>query len=184
MTDILQVLFWFITYVLIVAAGVCGKDEKKVSMPYAAGVLNLGWEACALQQSSGLWGHILWLGMDLAIVYIGFTRLSSTKQKVYYAASIYMTILILAYVFSLENGMLLSAFAIDLVLAIAFLLDRKKLSDKLKRWIAVTKLLGDGFAGLYYGPKQPVVAVLAVLILVCNVIYLFSCFRNPGTQNT
>ena len=38
---ILTVLFWSITYIFIVIAGFYSKKERKVSMPYVSGVLNI-----------------------------------------------------------------------------------------------------------------------------------------------
>ena len=82
MLDNLQIIFWSVTYVLIIAAGWRSRARKQVSMPYVAGVLNFGWELCALQQSQGFWGHILWLGLDVVIYSIvnSLTELSTINK--------------------------------------------------------------------------------------------------------
>ena len=63
-------------------------------------------------------------------------------------------------------------------MAAAFLLDRKKLTPRLKIPIAVFKLLGDACAGLYYGPHSMIVCILAILVALCNVVYLGLCISE------
>jgi len=79
------------------------------------------------------------------------------------------------HVFTMQNGMLYSSFAGDFIMAVCFLTDRKKLSGKLKVSIAVTKLLGDLFAGMCYGPEGAFITILAGLVLLCNIAYLYLC---------
>lgn len=178
MLDVVQILMWSVTYVLVIVSGIQNREEKKVAMPYFAGILNFAWEACALQQYQGFWGHIFWLGLDMGIVYFGFSYLPSLKCKALYAGAIYVAILALSYLFALPNGMLISVFVIDLILALNYLTARKKLSDKQKLPIAVTKLLGDLFAGIYYAPKLPAVAVMTILVLICNLLYVYLCYQE------
>lgn len=181
MLDTIQIVFWSITYILIIIAGFQSSEIKKVSMPYIAGILNFGWEACALQYSKGLWGHMLWLSLDMVIVYYGFRYLLTLKSKMLYVGSIYLLILVLSYVFTLADGMLISVFVIDVIMALLFLLNRKKLSHKMKVPIAVTKLLGDAFAGLHYASELPIIRIMAVFVLLCNLIYLYLCIRERTT---
>jgi len=178
MLDILQFIFWSVTYVLIIIAGYLSDGEKKVSMPYSAGVLNFAWEICALYNSGGLWGHAVWLGLDIVIVFWGFRFLKTNKVRFIYAASIAVFTSILFYIFTLSNGMLISVFIIDLIMAVSFLVDRVKLSPKLKVPIAFTKLLGDMFAGLHYAPYCAFVGILAGIILICNLYYLYLCIKE------
>lgn len=74
--------------------------------------------------------------------------------------------------------MLYSVFAIDLIMAIWFLVDRKTLSSKLKVPIAVTKLLGDMCAGFYYSEQSTLAGVIAVIVFVCNMYYLYLCLEE------
>jgi len=180
MLDNLQIIFWSVTYVLIIAAGWRSRARKQVSMPYVAGVLNFGWELCALQQSQGFWGHILWLGLDVVIYSIGFLFLDAEKRWQIYLYII-LTYAVTAgcwFLFVLPDGMLISVFVIDLIMAAMFLVDRKRLSPELKVPIAGFKLVGDAFAGACYGAGEPVVAVLATLVFLCNVWYLWLCCRE------
>ena len=46
---------------------------------------------------------------------------------------------------------MISGFAIDLIMAVMFLVDRKRLPPELKVPIALFKLIGDLCGGIYYG---------------------------------
>jgi len=149
-----------------------------VSMPYIAGVLNFAWEICALYNSHGFWGHIIWFSLDMAIVYFNFIYIKSNQRKFVYTLSIFISTLLLMHIFTLSNGMMFSVFIIDFIMAIGFLADREKLSPKLKVPIAITKLIGDTFAGLYYSSQSMFVAVLAVLVFFCNIYYFYLCVEE------
>lgn len=175
MLDVLQVLFWSITYVLVIIAGFRSRKAKLVSMPYVAGVLNFVWEAIALYDSRGDWSHVLWFSLDLVIVMFGFRYCRSNKKRLLYAIAILLGAILHFYIFKYPGGKLYSVFIIDLIMAICFLVERKKLSPELKGPIAVTKLIGDAFAGLCYAPQSGLVAVIAIAVFVCNLCYLNQC---------
>jgi len=184
MFDILQILLWSITYVLIIVAGFLSSDFKKVSMPYVAGVLNFAWEFCALWNSKGFWGHILWLSLDLFIVFFGYRYAACAKSKLIYTLSLIASTVLLLAVFTLPNGTLISVFAIDLIMAIWFIVDQKRLSPKLMIPIAATKLLGDLFAGIYYANMSDFVLVAAIIVFICNLFYLCMCMESSGRVKT
>lgn len=71
--------------------------------------------------------------------------------------------------------MLYYSFIIDLIMAVCFITDHKKLSPKLKIPIAVTKLLGDACAGMHYASDSWFIALIACIVFVCNVYYLYLC---------
>lgn len=178
MLDNLQIVFWSVTYILIIIAGWRSRNENLISMPYAAGILNFGWELCALQYSQGFWGHILWLGLDAAIYAIGFFFLQSRRHKAIYIILTYLVTAGLWFLFDRYNGMLTTVFIIDLIMAVVFLVERKRLSSELKISIAVCKLLGDLFAGIYYGQESRAVAMIASAVFFCNAIYLWMVGRE------
>lgn len=68
--------------------------------------------------------------------------------------------------------MLISVFVIDVIMAIAYVLEFNKMTPTLKIPIAITKLFGDLFAGLYYGISRPLIGVFAIIVLIFNFIYL------------
>lgn len=178
MLDKLQIIFWSAAYLLIIIAGWRSRDRRQVSMPYVAGVLNFGWELCALQQSQGFWGHILWLGLDIVIYSIGFFFISPRKCRVIYIISTYVMMTGLWYLFVRLDGMLFTVFAIDLIMAVMFLIDRKRLSPELKVPIAACKLIGDAFAGIHYGLRSSAVAVVSVVVFFLNCCYIWLCCQE------
>ncbi len=131
--------------------------------------------------SHGYWAHIVWLSLDLIIVVIGYLFLDTKKKKIGFILLNVAGIILLAFVFQISNGMLISCFIIDFLMALYFLIDRRKLSPKLKITIGVTKLIGDSFAGLYYSPYSYVVWVLACLVFICNIIYLILCIKEKAS---
>jgi len=175
MFDIVQIICWSITYVLIIIAGIMGFRDKKVSMPYVAGILNFSWEICAFWGSGGFWGHSLWLFLDVGIVILSVRCIKENKGKLLYAVAVLVSFVVLKFVFSMQSGMLFSVFVIDLIMAVFFLIEREKLSGRIKIPIAFMKLLGDIFAGVYYAPQSKFVAVLALLVFFCNTSYLYLC---------
>ncbi|MCD7828427.1 MAG: hypothetical protein LUG85_07840 [Clostridiales bacterium] len=70
--DTIQVLFWSLTYVLIIVFSIKHwdelKKEKKILIPITASMFNIAWEINAFVESKGMWGHVLWLGLDIIIV--------------------------------------------------------------------------------------------------------------------
>lgn len=176
--DILTVIFWTITYLFIVYAGFRSHSIKRVSMPYIAGILNIAWEICALYWISGFWGYILWLAIDLFIVYFGIRFLDSKIKKIAYIASIVFCTIGLFIIFNkFENGFVYSVYIIDLIMAICYLVERKRMSPMLKIPIAITKLLGDFFAGFVF-KYYTFTVVIAVLVFVCNLVYLCLCINE------
>jgi len=178
MLDTLQVLFWSITYVLIIIAGFRSWKIKKPSIPYLAVICNFAWESCALISSRGLWAHVAWFSLDLIIVILGFCFINSLKKKIVYISSLIVGVILLHFIFMLPNGMLYSSFAIDLMMAVDFLVSRSRLSPELKEAIAMFKLLGDTCAGLYYAPQSLFIAIIACIVFVCNCYYLYLCVKE------
>lgn len=179
--DILTIIFWTITYLFIVYAGFRSRSIKQVSMPYIAGILNIAWEICALFWISGFWGYILWLSIDFFIVYFSVRFLDSKIKKIAYIASIvFFTVFNFIIFDKFEKGFAYSVYIIDLIMAVCYLIDRKKLSPIFKIPIAITKLLGDFFAGFVF-KHYTFTVVIAVIVFVCNVIYLFLCIKDKVT---
>ena len=175
MLDTLQIIFWSIAYILIIVAGFESTDTKKVSMPYVASVLIFSWEIVALVNYRH-WGHFVWISLDLLIVAFGFYFLKSNWQRLNYALGICITVIALFFLFDVSGGMLISSFVIDLIMSVDFLIKRKQLSGKMKTLIAITKLIGDAFAGLYYSSQSVLITAIAFAVLICNSVYLYLCW--------
>lgn len=174
MFDIIQVILWGVTYIFIILFTYLNFKTKLRAIPLNASMLNFAWEINAIVVSNGFWAHILWGVLDVFIIFYNVYSLNIPK-RVYYLIALIVSCVLLNNVFHLPSGMLVSVFAIDLYMAISFLIDRKKLLSKGKIIIAIFKLLGDLAAAIYYSPSSIIVFIIAVFVLVVNSIYLFYC---------
>lgn len=177
---LLTVLFWSITYVFIAIAGFYSKKEKKVSMPYVAGVLNAAWEVAAIIHTGGNPGFIVWFIIDVFIMFWGFCFLTSAKKKILYSVSIFLSTIILLLSFEHLHAVafLFTVYLIDVIMAVEFILCRKKLSRKFNIAIAAAKLLGDLSAGLTFGYVHDCIIAFSIISFICNFIYLFQCIED------
>lgn len=186
MLDNLQLLIWTAVYIVIIIAGyksIC-MEERKVSMPYVPGTLNFAWELCALDYSNGFFGHVMWLGLDVVIFFINYNMINTQKNKMFYLVLTAITTLLLFIIFNLYQGILISVFVIDLIMAIVFMIDFNKISLNYKVLIAILKLLGDFFAGLYYCSQSLIVAIIAVVVFIINSVYLSKCIKEKRSTVT
>ena len=179
--DILQAICWSITYVFLIIYAIKFKTH---AIPLIAVCLNFSWETIAflgsirnMRFSAPLFMHTAWLFLDLIIVclYMFYeTRFrENTKEKRYFVCG-YICMLVCLFVLFYKGYMLLSCFTIDLIMAIAFL--RFLIKERFYRsWIlcfvGIFKLLGDFFAWLFYR-DDPIVNIIGVVVLFCNIIYL------------
>lgn len=182
MLDTIQIIFWTITYLLIIAAGIKGWKEKKISIPYIPAILNFSWELCAMVQSNGFYGHVLWFSLDCIIIVFNFCFLNSTKKRIIYVISILIALYMQNYIFTVNNGMLIMSFIMDLIMAICFCSLYKKISGNFKISIAITKWIGSALAGIYYANQSSFVAITAIIVFICNLFYLSLCLGETEKQ--
>lgn len=176
---VLTVLFWSTTYIFIVIAGFLGRKKRMVSIPYIAGVLNAAWEVAATIYTEGNPGFIIWFFVDIFIIFWGFHFLPSIKKKIIYVASIVLMTIVLLFSFEHYNpAFLFTVYLIDVIMAVEFIVKCNSLSNHFKVTIAITKLLGDLFAGLTFSNTYSFVLIFAITSFVCNCIYLILCLRD------
>ena len=127
--------------------------------------------------------YIVWFAIDLAIVCFGFYFLDSKGKRLAYVISIIVSTIGFFIVFhKFRYGFAYSVYIIDLLMAICFLVDRKKLSPVLQITIAITRLLGDFFAGFVFRHLTFTV-VIAILVFICNAVYLYLCIKQKWTSS-
>lgn len=83
---------------------------------------------------------------------------------------------VLNFVFKVTGGMLISYFIIDLIMAIDFHIFFKKTSLKVDfTYIiaAISKLVGDLFAWLYYESFSPIIFIIGIIVAYINIVYVF-----------
>lgn len=174
MFDALSIIFWTFAYVLAIISLFLKENPKGHKMPpipFPSIVLNLTWEFTAMCLYHH-WGQILWFIVDLIIAYCSYDIIKERKNKFLYLISIAVSAVAFRFIFKLNYGMLYSSFAIDLIMALLFLIQVKQMSFKMRIPIACTKLLGDLSALIYYANQSKLVLATGVLVLVINISYL------------
>lgn len=171
-----SVIFWSITYILIIIRGF---KKDTLLIPYLNIYLNLGWEICSIYNNAS-WKNWFWFLLDSIIFVLMIKRIrksvSAEKQSLRTNLSIVcLTLCVTAFaiIFSrVENGMLLSSFAIDIIMAAAFLITMLTSPQKGKSVpIAATKLIGDFCAWQYYRSYSPIINVIGIIVQILNSIY-------------
>lgn len=181
MLNHLTVACWTLAYVIIVLCGIQNKKSHLLFMPLIAGSLNFAWEINALLLSRGFYGHVLWTVLDVFIVFHNVHFLEKGKRKKY-LLFIAVFILVIYGVFRIPNvdGQRISVFAIDLIMAIEYLLCAKQIALQGRIYVGVLKLLGDLFAWLSNMQGSVFVAVCGLIVLLLNLFYLAICLEQSS----
>lgn len=179
MINILLIIFWSLSYGCICFYIARYSNEKRLFMPYIAGALNWGWEINALLKSKGYWGHIIWLTLDCIILFYNIYLLKKANQQFIYIIFVLVITLILYYIFSLStiDGMLLSSFIIDIIMALEYLFIIRSLSSHGRFLIGSFRLLGDMFAWIRNMQYSGIVLLIGILVLIINIFYLCYCLQ-------
>ena len=127
--DILQAIFWSVTYCLLIAYSLKNKNH---ALPLTAICLNFAWETVSLMKSI-LYNtdiivfsiHIAWFSLDMIMVLL-FLLFEDKQANPLFAKLLFLS----AYLISVASlfllfdigYMLLSCFSIDLIMACAFIL--------------------------------------------------------------
>ena len=152
-------------------------------MPLVAGSLNFAWEINAVLYSGGYYGHILWTALDIFIIVHNTRLLERKKQKWYILIVLFLTIVLYAvFHFPKTDGMKISVFAIDIVMATEYVLCAKKIAQPGKYTIGILKLLGDLFAWLGNMRSSPFVAISGFIVLSLNIFYLAVCLEENSKR--
>lgn len=185
--DFLQVLFWSITYVLVI---IFNFRYKIAGLPIIAMTTNFAWETIALTHF-GRAAHIVWFTLDFLIVitYFLFCKPIYLKHK-FYCILLYLAELFIFHLAFHSGAMLLSSFIIDCTMAIEYLIYICKIGKSgdygnrmLLILICAAKLIGDLFAWLYYKEFHTVVLIIGIIVFVANFCCLvLSIFRRNDTK--
>ena len=179
MLDSLTVGFWGLTYICIILYSFRYKEEKKVYMPFIAGALNFSWELHALYISGGYWGHIVWLGLDCFILIYNLYILQNNKRRLFYAVLVAICFVVIYGIVSIPfvNGMLISSFAIDIIMAMEYFLTVGQLSSRGQLLIGLLRLFGDLFAWFGNMKFSSFVMIVGLLVLIVNFLYICCCLE-------
>ena len=111
-------------------------------------------------------------------------NIRTSKIRLLYGLWTIALIILLGFIFSIPNfdGMLASVFAIDLIMALDFVVNAKKTSTRGRIPIAITRLLGDLFAWIAYA-QSTYVNVIGIIVLMLNLYYVSICLELDAQAN-
>lgn len=185
--DFIQIFFWSVTYLLIVAFSFSDKNSPKIRMPLVAGALNFACEVSLLTCGFTA-GRFLWMILDVAIIVFNlrYLRCKNARNMWVYMLCVMAAISVLCAIAHIPGGdfLCLSTFVVDFVMAAEYVLRVNHIAPEGKIWIALTKLIGDLFAWLAYLSVSPVIAVIGFLVLLLNGFYLSYCLEELSKQHT
>lgn len=147
-------------------------------MPLVSGSLNIAWEINAAILSKGFYGHVLWLSFDIIIFALNLSGIRKAKNKAIYGIATLAMIGILAGIFRHSDGMLVSSFVIDMIIAAEYVIKAKSISKRGKVGIAVLKFLGDLCAWLFYMKASLFVSIAGLIVLLLNLFYVAYCLEE------
>lgn len=182
MFDVLQAIFWSITYILLIIYSI---KNKKHAIPLIAICLNYSWEIVALFNNSGnlydniFFIHLSWFVLDTVIILLFLFYETNFKNNICKKILFLISLLFLSFTNTIlfEMGyMLVTCFTIDLIMAVCFVcfICRVNLNKPFMfLLIGITKLFGDIFAWLEYKEYSAIVNIFGIIVLVLNIIYIF-----------
>ena len=171
--DVIQVIFWCLTYILVLFYQL---RKKKQIIPSLVVIQNLSWEFNSVLFSRcfnyALLFRFLWLMLDFFIfmTILKMTiKISALKQI---RSLLFLTVLFIP-VFLYGDNLILS-FVIDAVIAFCWLLDlvRSKNSNTCLVFVGFSKFFGDYFAWLAYRSTSFFVHLIGYFVLILNVAFI------------
>lgn len=196
--DYIEAIFWSLVYLAIIFTTFFNKNEKRFPISSTTIFINLSWETASVISYICDYGlyfgftrssfiRYSWLLLDILIVLLfNHKHRKNPKYKKYFCFYTlfyfcFVTLFFLCFE-KLKYGMVISAFIIDAHMEILFWKNRKKLDPSNRLTIAILKILGDFFAGMYYGRSHIVVFILAVVAFVFDVMYIIYAVREQRKQ--
>lgn len=186
MFDILQIVFWSISYILFIVFGIW---KKKTAEPPIAIAFNFSWEVggCIkgfINNEKIVIGRLVWAILDIGVlvIYLFICKPAYFKSKILFLIPAIIAPIFVATMFlCVDNGMLISSFIIDLIMAIDFVMYAYKGENKYNQLaiaFCITKLLGDLFAWIYYTKCGTHIFIIGLIVFILNIICLAFAFKK------
>ena len=186
--DILQAIFWALTYVLIICYGHRCRKSPAIFMPRLAGMLNFAWGISAFVYQWTTLGRLnlaclVWAILDIYVYAYNVRCLKKCSHRLLYVLLLpaFSALLYMMFHRLDTDCFLISAFALDLIMAVEFVTCVKKIAPQGRILIALTKLLGDLFAWLCYMRNSTFVAIVGAVVFLLNTLYLVLCLDETAT---
>ena len=161
------------------------RHERKIMMPLLPGSICIAWELTALIFSGGMWKHVLWFSLDLAVFTLNLLNIGKIRNRILYIVVTLFFIIVLAGC-SWKLGldvMLFSSFILDLFIAISYVVASKTISPRGKTAIAVAKFIGDIAAWQYYQQYSILIWIIGAIVFLLNLYYIAICLDESAKKN-
>lgn len=178
--DFLQVLFWNAAYFTIIWCIVKHRNttQKQCYIPIAACFLNFGWEIAGTIILKWQWQVAVWLILDSIIFIYCAYCLDSVASKVFFVLSEAGFAFACYELFQNVSGtMATTAFVIDLIMALLFVIRFRMISHNCRLLIGILKMLGDAFAWLAYANVSNLILILGLCVFLVNLLYISCCIE-------
>lgn len=192
--DYIEATFWALAYAFVAISGFKNKSSNKLAMPFTSVLLNFAWEFLSIidlirWKSVGLQAWYIrgiWFVLDIPILYLCYKKMNMYTTDKFFKKNFFPTLIVLVLVYAvlyqLPNGILISSFIINLRMEILFFTRRKKLDSTNRVPIAILKLFGSIFTGIYYSVASPLIPFLIIPAITFDVMYVVYAIkekRNP-----
>ena len=179
--DYIGWFFWTITYIVIIVSGIVNKKSYYVGIPVMPVLVNFSWEIASVILPTNFLRQV-WFFFDIFIIALIFKKQNlKQNKKRFFSYLFFLTVctIIFYYIFKSNTLILpISSFFIDTVMAIIFLIQKKKIDATNRITISIMKFLGDFFVWIYYSQFHPSISVMAAITFICNIIYIIYAFKE------
>lgn len=188
--DYIEATFWALAYAFVAISGFKNKSLNKLAMPFTSVLLNFAWEVLSLVDLfcgggiglQALYIRGIWFILDIPILYLCYKKMNMYTTDKFFKKSFFPTLIVLvliyAVLYQLPNGILISSFVINLRMEILFFTRRKKLDSTYRVPIAIFKLFGSIFTGIYYSVASPLIPFLIIPAITFDAMYVVYAIKE------
>lgn len=186
--DILIVVFWVITYLLILISTVKNKYpcisplaqipalslEISICMYYFVGQKGFNYIVI---------GYILFSVLELTIIFVAFKRINLGKEKINkYFLLLLICIFLMCFLIRVNNGILYFNYVntiIAMTMWLFYIVNPNYVFDWINLSVFISKTLGDLSAMIvYFNYLNPFVSLMTVLLPILDLIFIIIWFKK------
>lgn len=191
--DYIEAFFWSVTYIIIIFTAFINKNDRRFPISTLTVMINFAWEIASVFYSNfdsfsrANFIRFSWFFFDIFIFLLLCFKVKNklVKKKTFYRYLIVLFVLMPIFYYCFKNinyGMTISAFVIDAHMEFMFWKNRRRLDPSNRLRIGIAKILGDFFAGLYYSTIHISAAILGVVALIFDVLYIIYAIKEQRQQ--
>lgn len=150
-------------------------QKKRIYIPLQSVILNLSWEIISVLEDSFYWMNLIWLISEAVIFLISYLHIQKQKNRILF---LFLSVALFHFIFEINAGKLVSSFVIDIIMAVSFLAERRRIAEPGRLPIAYTKWIGDLGALFHYAHLSIAVLIIGISVAIINFLYILWCTMN------